>query len=188
MEFSTKELNQAELVKINIPAGYKAVIKDGVITFEKEQEESKEFEDGDILHSKTIDKIVIFKAYTDEFKRAFCSHYNNLREYNYNWSTLAFRHATEEEKQAFFNSLKEKGLHWNAETKVIEKIRERAGENGLYLYIDRGGVIIEAYDEYNPFDDKNYNSGNYYRINEIEQAEKDSQTIKAIFERRLRNE
>lgn len=56
MEFSTKELNQAELVKINIPAGYKAVIKDGVITFEKEQEESKEFEDGDILHSNNTHK------------------------------------------------------------------------------------------------------------------------------------
>lgn len=133
-------------------------------------------------------RVVIFESYQDKQKDYFCSYYNNDNADNRSWGTSYFRHATEEEKQAFFNSLKEKGLRWNAETKVMEKIRKRAGENGLYLYIDRGGVIIEAYDEYNPFDDKNYNSGNYYRINEIEQAEKDSQTIKAIFERRLRNE
>jgi len=127
--------------KISIPTGCKATIEDDLIVIEENKEE---FKNGDILHSKTIDKIVIFKAYTDEFKRVFQSHYNNLGEHNYNWSTHAFRHATEDEKQAFFDELRAKGLRWNAEAKTMEKFRRRAKIGEFYLYIGRDGEVFEA--------------------------------------------
>ena len=82
----------------------------------------EEFKDGDILHSKGTDRIVIFKSYETELKGVFCSYYNNGKiALNSGWLTHSFRHATEEEKQAFFDTLKENGLHWNAETKTMEK-------------------------------------------------------------------
>ena len=82
----------------------------------------EEFKDGDILHSKGTDRIVIFKSYETELKGVFCSYYNNGKiALNSGWLTHSFRHATNEEKQTFFDDLKEKGLHWNAETKTMEK-------------------------------------------------------------------
>ena len=173
--------------KINIPENCKATIEDNVIIIEEKKGEiQEEFKDGDILISKSTNNIVIFKNYSERKPEKFASYWNDYTDDNDDWACVAFRHVTEEERQKFFDELNKKGLRWNAETKEMEKNRERAGENGLYLYIDRGGVIIEAYDEYNPFDDKNYNSGNYYRINEIEQAEEDAKAIKAIFEKRLK--
>ena len=86
------------------------------------RKKEQKFKDGDILHSKTTDRIVIFKSYETELKGVFCSYYNNGKiALNSGWLTHSFRHATEEEKQAFFDTLKENGLHWNAETKTMEK-------------------------------------------------------------------
>ena len=85
-------------------------------------QKEKEFKDGDILHSKGADKIVIFKGYETELKGVFCSYYNKGNSTNSGWLTHSFRYATKEEKQAFFDDLKAKGLRWNAETKTMEKI------------------------------------------------------------------
>ena len=85
------------------------------------RKKEQEFKDGDILHSKKTDRIVIFKEYEDELNISFSSYYDNHNTYNSGWITHSFRHATEEEKQAFFDTLKENGLHWNAETKTMEK-------------------------------------------------------------------
>nr|DAU81838.1 MAG TPA: hypothetical protein [Caudoviricetes sp.] len=101
---------------------------------------------------------------------------------------IAFRHATEEEKQAFFDELKAKGLRWNAETKTMEKIRRRAKKGEFYLYIGRDGEVFEAREGVISFDDKNYNSGNYYLLSEIAQAEEDAKAVRAIFEKRLKVE
>ena len=169
--------------KINIPTGCKAVIKDGVITFEKEQEE---FKDGDILHSKLTASVVIFKNYGDNSMDSFRIHYSNRNGGDLSWVTSSFRPATEEEKQAFFDDLKAKGLRWNAETKQMERIRERAKKGKSYLRIDEYGVICEMVEQERTFDNNNYNSGNYYRISEIAQAEEDAKAIKAIFEKRLK--
>ena len=81
----------------------------------------EEFKDGDILHSKKTDNVVIFKEYEEELNISFSSYYDNHNTYNSGWITHSFRHATEEEKQAFFDDLKAKGLCWNAETKKMEK-------------------------------------------------------------------
>lgn len=171
--------------KITIPTGCKATIKDNTIIIEEKQEE--EFKDGDILHSIYDGIMIIFKAFGKNGEMS--SHYDNDRLNISEWWLIAsFRHATEDEKQAFFDELKVKGLRWNAETKQMERIRKRAREDESYLYIETDGVVIEEEDEGTPFDDKNYNLGNYYLLEEREQAEEDAKAIRAIFEKRLKVE
>ena len=66
-------------------------------------------------------------------------------------------------------------MRWDAETKEMEKIRKRAKIGESYLYIGRDGEVLEAREGVTSFDDKNYNSGNYYLLSEREQAEADAQ-------------
>lgn len=168
--------------KINIPTGCKAVIKDGVITFEKEQEE---FKDGDILHSKETYNMVIFKRYGN-YNNFFSSYYNKSNLDDSKWRIGSFRHATEEEKQAFFDDLKAKGLRWNSETKEMEKIRKRAKKGEPYLTIDRLGEVAELTEIRCTIDDEIFNSGNYYLPSERKQAEEDAKAVRAIYEKRLK--
>lgn len=113
--------------KINIPENCKAIIENNQIIIEKQKEEFKEeFKDGDILRSVQTGTIVIFKSYQTNLKDNFCSHYNNSNDSNFSWAPVAFRKTTEDEKRAFFDELKAKGLRWNAQTKAMERIRERA--------------------------------------------------------------
>ena len=172
--------------KINIPAGCKATIEDDLIVIEEKQEERKEFKEGDILRSVQTGTIVIFKSYQTNLKDNFCSHYNNSNDSNFSWAPVAFRKTTEEEKQAFFDDLKAKGLRWNTEAKTMEKIRKRAEKGEHYLFIARNGEIFEEEENEAIFDDKDYNSGNYYLLSERVQAEEDAKALKAIFEKRLK--
>lgn len=168
--------------RINIPENCQARIEDNQIIID----EQKEFKDGDILHSKATGTIAIFKEYKNEFSIDFYSHYHNQGNCSSTWNTSSFRHATEEEKQAFFKDLAGKGLRWNAETKQMEKIRKRAKLGEYYLYIDRDCTIIECKERAIIFDDKNYKSGNYYLPSETAKAKVDADEIKAIFEKRLK--
>ena len=168
--------------KIQVPANCKATIEGDLIIIEERKEEFKE---GDILHSNITGRVVIFKSYEDESCRVFCTYYNSANTSNNGWTADCFYHATEEEKQAFFDDLKAKGLRWNAEKKTMEKIRERAKIGEFYLYIGRDGEVFEEREGGIAFDDKNYKSGNYYLLSEREQAEEDAKAIKAIFEKRL---
>jgi hypothetical protein len=170
--------------KITIPTGCKATIEDDLIVIEKR--EQAEFKDGDILHSTQTDRILIFKNYSLEDNEKFSCYYNNLDLDNFNWAVSAFRHATEEEKQAFFDELKAKGLRWNAETKTMEKIRRRAKEGETFLFINSYCEVRETVEAGAPRDDDSYNLGNYYLPEEREQAEEDAKAIKAIFEKRLK--
>lgn len=114
---------------LNIPEGCKAVIKDNVVVFEREEKEGEqEFKDGDVLHSVYDHEVLIFKKNTDS--EYFSSHYNYSGKDNNMWLIYAFRHATEEEEQLLFDKMKEKGLRWNAEEKRVEKIRWRAKKGG----------------------------------------------------------
>ena len=167
--------------RINIPANCKATIEDNVII----EEQKEEFKDGDILYTDLSGNILIFKSY-ERNRPSFESYFNIKGVGNFYWNPVYFRHATEEEKQHFFDELKAKGLWWNAETKQMERIRKRAREDESYLYIETDGVVTEEEDEGTPFDDKNYNLGNYYLLEELEQAEEDAKAIKAIFEKRLK--
>lgn len=171
--------------KITIPTGCKATIKDDLIVIEKR--EQAEFKDGDILHSNMTGRVVIFKSYEDESCRVFCTYYNSANTSNNGWSADCFYHATEEEKQAFFNELKTKGLRWNAETKTMERIKKRVEKGETYLFIDDLGDVDSCEDwGEGSSDDEYYNLGNYYLPSEREQAEEDAKTIRAIFEKRLK--
>ena len=165
---------------IQVPAGCKATIKENTIVIEKKQQ----FKDGDILRSKKTDNVVIFKEYEEELNISFSSYYDNHNSYNSGWITRYFRHATEEEKQAFFDDLKNKGLRWNAETKEMEKIRKRAKKGKRYLHIIGIGQICEFIENYDSGDNNFYNSGNYYLLSEREEAEEDAKAIRAFFEKR----
>ena len=169
--------------RLNIPANCKATIEDNQIIIEEQKEV---FKDGDILHSNMTGRVVIFKSYEDESCRVFCTYYNSANTSNNGWSADCFYHATEEEKQAFFDDLKAKGLRWNAKTKTMEKIRERAKIGEKYLTINEFGVVKELREERCTFDNKKFNSGNYYLLSKREQAEEDAKAIRAISEKRLK--
>ena len=170
---------------IQVPAGCKATIKENTIVIEKREQE---FKDGDILHSKKTNRVLIFKSYEDKLKYTFYTYYNNSDGGNSGWNISYFRHATEEEKQTFFNDLKNKGLHWNAETKKMEKVRKRAKTCEKYLYINGFGNVKELREEYCTFDNEKFNLGNYYLLSEREEAEEDAKAIRAIFEKRKKVE
>lgn len=173
--------------KIQVPENCTATIEDNLIIIEEQKEEQKEeFKDGDILRSVKTDAIVIFKSYQNNFKDCFCSHYNSRNDPNRFWNPLSFRHATKEEKQAFFDEVKAKGLQWNAETKEMERIRVRVKYGDLYLNVSTSCEVIEARECCDSVDNKRWEVGNYYLLSEREQAEEDAKAIKAIFEKRLK--
>ena len=167
--------------KITIPTGCKATIKDGFIVIEEKQE----FKEGDILKCIESDNMVVFK---NQYKHtsAFRIYFSLIGESRRICLYSNFRHATEEEKQDFFDELKAKGLQWNEETKTMEKIRRRAKKGEEYLIVNRLGDVVKLVDEHSTFDDMNYNSGNYFLPKEIEEAELAAKFIRAIFEKRLK--
>lgn len=171
--------------KINIPAGCKATIEDDLIVIEEKQEERKEFKEGDILKCIESDNIVILKNRYNQTS-AFRIYFSLMGKSNRLCLYNSFRHATEEERRAFFDTLKEKGLRWNAETKTMERIRLRVKIREPYLIVNRLGEIRSIPEEHTTFDDVNFDSGNYYLPSEREQAEEDAKAIKAIFEKRLK--
>lgn len=120
---------------LNIPEGCKAVIKDNVVVFEKEEKEDmQDFKDGDVLHSIYDSVVLIFNYYTDS--TYFSSHYNCSGVGNNMWRIGCFRHATEEEKQALFDKMKEEGLQWNAEKKCVDLIRWKAKEGEPVYFLN----------------------------------------------------
>lgn len=112
---------------IAIPEGCKAVVKDGIVTIEKD------FEDGDVLHSVYDDLMLIYKE--SRSSESFNSHFNMIHNHNTGWNIRAFRHATEEEKRLLFDKMKERGLRWNAEEKRVEKMRWHPVIGGLYYFV-----------------------------------------------------
>ena len=173
--------------RINIPENCKATIEDKLIIIEEQKEEQEGFKEGDILHSRNHDRIVIFSRYSPNDKGLFDSYFCSTKEdYTEGWFTDCFRHATKEEKRAFFDDLKAKGLRWNAETKTMERIRRRAKEGETFLFINSYGEVRETTEAGGTSDNDCYDSGNYYLQSERAQAEEDAKAIKAIFEKRVK--
>lgn len=162
---------------INIPNGCKAVIKDGSVFFKKE------FKDGDVLHSIHDSLMLIYKECSSS--ECFNSHFNTLHNHNIGWNIHSFRHATVEEKQRFFAKIKERGLHWNAVEKRVEKFRERVPRGNRYLYVDHRGEIISVIDFYDFYDNDRFKVGNYYLPEDIEEAKLAAKAIKAIYQKRF---
>ena len=130
---------------ITIPEGCKAIVKDGSVTFVKE--EDKEFKDGDILiDDRKLSEfpckiIMIYKGAKSEGGCYECYIFRNLmgslviNEGCCNSEFVKIRLATEEEKAELFDKMKEQGLRWNAEEKRVEKIRWRAKYGDEYWYV-----------------------------------------------------
>lgn len=161
---------------IAIPEDCKAIVKDGIVTIEKD------FEDGDVLHSVHDDLMLIYKESCSS--ECFSSHFNMMHNYNNGWNTLSFRHATEEEKKLLFDKMKEQGLWWNAEKKKVEKIRWRAENNKVYYYVgNQGNVIVNT--EYGYMADENrYEFSNYFRthVQVVEAAKRVKETLRKYHE------
>lgn len=152
---------------ITIPDGCKAVVKDGSVTFVKEEEEEvQEFKDGDVLCSIYDNTVLIFKDVSKCAMGYFNSHYNNKGSGNKHWNSESFHHATEEEKQLLFDKMEEQGLRWNAEEKKVENIRWRAKKGGDYYFIDVDLTVKSLDDTYSTFDNKLWDALNYFHTEE----------------------
>ena len=176
--------------KIQVPAGCKATIKENTIVIEKIEQE---FKDGDILSVTVLNNIKCPFIYKGIDAKGYYMYYVGIdydrtvlvcTDSKERWGNKTAHYATEEEKQAFFDTLEAKGLHWNAETKEMEKIRKRAKKGERYLHIIGIGHICEFTDNYDSGDNNFYNSGNYYLLSEREEAEEDAKVIRAFFEKR----
>lgn len=167
---------------IAIPDGCKAIVKDGNVIFEKEEQE---FKDGDVLTSRFDNKIVfIFKE--DELKQKdnknnYYVCYTADRVINVPTKGSLFfcglkkdvRRATEEEKRFLFAKMKEQGLKWNAEEKRVEKIRWRAEDGKKYYCVGNQGILMVDKEDGVCADENRYKFGNYFRTSEqVEEAAK----------------
>lgn len=163
--------------KITIPEGWKAIVKDGSVVFEKEEKaESQKFKDGDILTYIDGGLIAIFKKYIGSF--SFQTHYTSNALYDRYFIDSTFRHSTEKEKQQLFDKMKEQGLQWNAEEKRVEKIRWSPKVGEFYYFITESGIIGSAKNREDLVYISNdiYNSFNLFRT--YEQAEEAKNRIK----------
>lgn len=159
---------------ITIPDGCKATIKDGSVVFEKE------FEDGDVL----VNNNVIFIYRKQETQKATYYACVYAEEINYGKSTINHyagyieeaRHATEEEKQLFFDKMKEQGLKWNAEEKRVEKVRWRASFDERYYYINHLLDCHSDIEDSHIFNKERWKMGNYFKNKE--QAEEAAKRVK----------
>lgn len=149
---------------ITIPEGFKAIVRGRSVIFEKAEEKVQKFNDGDVLHSTLDDIMLIFKAKHTHARSFFDSYYNNKGLGNERWNRELFRHATEEEKQNFFENMKERGLFWNTDKKRVEKIRWRARRNEIYYYVKEDLAVVNTIETYNPCDNKRWDDFNYFKV------------------------
>ena len=175
---------------IQVPASCKATIKENTIIIEKKEQE---FKDGDILSVTVLNNIKCPFIYKGIDAKGYYMFYAGIDydgtvlvciDRKSRWGNKTAHYATEEEKQTFFDTLETNGLHWNAETKEMEKVRKRAKKSERYLCLTGVGSINEFTDNYDSSDNKLYNLGNYYLLSEREEAEEDAKAIRAIFEKR----
>lgn len=158
-----------------IPEGCKAVINNGMVVFER----IVPFKTGDILISRDKGVTLIFDKMLDA--DSFIDIYY-LGVLPYRCFVLEnFRLATEEEKQLFFDKMKEKGLRWNAEEKKVEKIRWRAGLEMTYYSLNSRLEAIPFNEDFCGFDDEVWDSYNYFRTRE--QAEKAAEAVRETLRR-----
>lgn len=169
-----------------IPDGCKATIKDGVVIFEKE-EIVQDFKDGDILVTTIGKKRRNAFIYKGTDKNGFHSYYAGINadgllsvndSSNSRWGCYDLSYATEEEKQLFFDKMKEQGLKWNAEEKKVEKIRWRAKKGEEYRFMNTDFTTVCTTELGDDVDTNRYDALNYFRTKE--QAEEAAKRIKEV--------
>lgn len=96
---------------------------------------------------------------------------------DYNWMTKNNSYATEQQKQLLFDALAKEGLHWNAETKQIEKLKWRAKQGGIYWTFNQQ-EIFDTNDSKYEIDNERYNNGFYFQTEQ--QAEEAFKKVKEL--------
>lgn len=91
----------------------------------KELKPLQQFKDGDIVATNDGKYIAIIE--NNGGKYYVCCH-PNVNYFNIDGSGWFDRLATEEEKQILFDTIKENGYKWNAETKTLEKLKEEKSD------------------------------------------------------------
>ena len=169
---------------ITIPDDCKAVIKDKIITVEKEVQE---FEDGDFVASNNLSGkfLIIYKS-----KRVYSGAYYYAATYNgYCENYVAYndwcacydaRIATEEEKQFLINALHADGKDWDADKKQIVDYKCKPKVGDTYYYIDLFLDVVDDIWSDDRMDALVYTSGNCFKTKEEAQkyADKFSEILK----------
>ena len=160
---------------ITIPDDCKAVIKDKIITVEKEVQE---FEDGDFVSLSNLGGkfLIIYKS-----KRGFSDAYYHAVTYNgycenyvvsYNdWCVYDDdRIATEEEKQFLLDALHADGKDWDAENKRIIEYKWKPKDGEDYYVINTLFKVLRFTWQSYSFDFDLLKSGNCFKTKEEAEA------------------
>ena len=164
---------------ITIPDGCRAVIKDKIITVEKEVQE---FKDGDFVTLNNVGvKFLIIFIYKS--KRGCSSTYYHAATYNvycdnhvsYNdWCVCdEARIATEEEKQFLLDALHADGKDWDAVNKKIIEYKWRPKHGEPYYMINTLFNVLKCTWSSSGFDFDLLKSGNCFKTEEDAKAKAD---------------
>ena len=162
------KLNSGDV--ITIPDDCKAVIKDKIITVEKEVQE---FKDGDFcaFGDKHFFWVYIYKSeknYYSSFYHAFIGSDSDKPSYDNSCAVIAqkIRLATEEEKQFLLDALHADWKDWDADKKQIVDYRWKPKIGDTYYFIDR---LLDVYDclwDSDSADNLAYSRGNCFKTKE----------------------
>ena len=162
---------------ITIPDGCRAVIKDKIITVEKEVQE---FEDGDFVYSinDVCEFVMIYKSkkecsYANYHASIYMGQRENLVSYN-NWCVCYdARIATEEEKQFLLDALHADGKDWDAVNKRIVEYKWRPKHGEPYYMINTLFNVLKCTWSSSGFDFDLLVNRNCFKTEEEAQAKAD---------------
>ena len=169
---------------LNIPEGCKAVIKDNVVVFEREEkEEVQEFKRGDVIVSKMNEILLVdVHCFENRILRSFVHIKQDGTLFNSSYSLWNEHHvwrlATEEEKQLLFKKMKEQGLKWNVEKKRVEKLLWRADVGEEYYFINSSLNVMKIEECWSVLCGEHYSADNYFRTEE--QAKEAAKRVKEV--------
>lgn len=107
----------------------------------------------------------------------------DFREYPITEAPNVIRYATESERQQLLDALAKEGKTWNAEKKVVEKLRFKAKIREYYFLLDSEGDVETCQNENDIFDSKRFKLGNYFRT--FKEAEQFSVKVRELFKSRI---
>lgn len=182
------KLNSGDV--ITIPDDCKAVIKDNVITVEKEE---REFEDGDFCTVKTSygSYIFIYNSNKYDYRIYYYSiSLSGFRQHLYNSSCLVPKGgislSTKEEKQLLLDAMHADGKDWDADKKQIVDYKWKPNYREVYYHVNCSFEIrIEScYWSDDALDIVAFNNGNCFKTKEEAQKYADK-FVEILKEREL---
>lgn len=182
------KLNSGDV--ITIPDDCKAVIKDNVITVEKEEQE---FKDGDFCTVKTSHRswIFIYKSNKENNRVYYYALLlSGLKLPLYDSSCVASKDetsvSTKEEKQMLLDAMHADGKDWDADKKQIVDYKWKPKSGEVYYHIDYSfNIQIDSlvwYDD--ALDEIHFSNGNCFKTTEEAQKYADK-FVEILKERKL---